>query len=258
MVIVGTDRFHEILRDNAGNFRRVKFGCIDAGIRGANIMCVTFADEQAAFLAGAAAAMLTTQTGLPGINESAIIGWISGEDVPATRSLFNGFSEGARLVNPGIRVIHAIAGSFTEKDGAAREARRLLDEGADVIALAAGAGNAAALERIRAANAYVVALDTDQAADYPGHVLTSIVKKADLAVYDIVAAAAKNAFKGKDIHIHDLESRGVDIVDPQKSMGAAGRGLGDMARRLGELRREIETRGIRIKSLRARTLCDCL
>lgn len=73
LVLVASDGLHEILRNNAANFRNTSFGCIDAGIRATNIMSVTFADEQAAFLAGAAAAMLTTQTSLPGVNREKLI-----------------------------------------------------------------------------------------------------------------------------------------------------------------------------------------
>lgn len=103
LVLVASDRLHEILRNNAANFRKTMFGCIDAGIRAPNIMSVTFADEQAAYLAGAAAAMLTGRTGLPGINRDKTVGWLSGEDTPALRSLFSGFSGGAQLIDPEIR-----------------------------------------------------------------------------------------------------------------------------------------------------------
>ena len=48
LVLVASNGLHEVLRNNAANFRRTMFGCIDAGIRAPNIMSVTFADEQAA------------------------------------------------------------------------------------------------------------------------------------------------------------------------------------------------------------------
>ena len=80
LVLVASNGLHEVLRNNAANFRRTMFGCIDAGIRAPNIMSVTFADEQAAYLAGAAAAMLARQTGMPGIRGRKIIGWITGEE----------------------------------------------------------------------------------------------------------------------------------------------------------------------------------
>lgn len=258
LVLVASDGFHTILRENAANFRNTLFGCIDAGIRAPNIMCVTFADEQAAFLAGAAAAMLTGQTGLPGINREKIIGWLSGEDVPAMRSLLNGFSEGARLIDPQVRVINTVTGSFGDAAAGREKARGLLEQGADVLVLAAGRGNAGALEEVRKRNAYAVGLDADQRALLPGRMLTSILKGADRAVYEIVAAAAANGFRGKEIIVYDLKNGGVEISDMAPFKAVAGENAPpDLERRLKELRGEILNGSIRLKSLRARTLCDC-
>lgn len=259
LVLVASGRFHEILRNNAGNFRQTMFGCIDAGVRASNIMSITFADEQAAFLAGAAAAMLTGQTALPGVNKEKIIGWLSGEDVPALRTLLDGFSQGARLVDPETRVIQAVTGSFADANAGAREAARLLDQGVDVLVLAAGMGNAPALAQVRARGAYAVGLDADQDRQLPGRVLTSIVKRADQAVYEIIRAAADGRFQGREILVYDLKNQGVGITNMTLFNAAAGSNAPpDMARRLRELRAEILNHSIRLKSLRARTLCDCL
>ena len=260
LVLVASDRLHEALRNNAANYRRTLFGCIDAGIRAPNIMCITFADEQAAYLAGAAAAMITTQTSLPGINADRTIGWLSGQDVPAMRSLLNGFVEGARLVDPEVRVINRITGSFTDAAAGGKAASELLDQGADILVLASGLGNGPALEEAARRGAYVIGLDGNQDGKLPGRVITSIVKKADDAVYDLVAAAADSGnFKGKEILVRDLKNGGVDITDMGPFRTSAGKNApAGMDRRLRELRGELENGGIRLKSLRERTLCDCL
>ncbi|MDE7242071.1 BMP family ABC transporter substrate-binding protein [Desulfovibrio sp.] len=258
LVLVASDGLHEALRNNAANFRRTMFGCIDAGVRAPNIMSVTFADEQASFLAGAAAALLT-KAKLPGINAAATIGWLSGEDTPAMRSLFSGFAEGAQLAAPEVRVVQAVAGSFTDGETAAAKTSGLLDAGADVVALAAGAGNPQALARLRAAGAYLIGLDTDQGSLFPGHVLLSIVKRADNAVYEIAASAASQRFRGKEIVVYDLANGGVDAAGLAAFLAQAGKGAPEsIGRRVGELRRELENGSIRLHSLRARTLCDCL
>ncbi|MDR2745437.1 MAG: BMP family ABC transporter substrate-binding protein [Desulfovibrio sp.] len=259
LVLVGSTRFHEILRDNAANYRRTFFGCVDAGIRAPNIMSVTFADEQGAYLAGAAAAMLTVQRGLPGVNGEKILAWLTGEDTPAQRSLLNGFTEGARLIDPEMRVVNGISGSFSGAGHASEETRRLLEQGADVVALAAGGGNVPALERVREKGVYVIGLDEDQASVLPGRVLTSIIKRADRAVYEIAARTATGRFRGGEITVYDLKNRGVDVADVFNGIPALGSWpLRDVRRRLGELREEISNGGIRIHSLRDRTLCDCL
>ena len=259
LVLVASDGLHEALRDNAANFRRTMFGCIDAGIRAPNIMSVTFADEQGAFLAGAAAALLTRGAHLPGINDAATIGWLSGEDTPAMRSLFSGYAEGAQLAAPEVRVVQAVVGSFTDGPTAATKTDTLLGAGADVVALAAGAGNPEALARLKAADAYLVGLDTDQGPAYPGHVLLSIVKRADRAVHEIAASAVSPRFRGKEIVVYDLANGGVDVAGLDAFRAAGGKAVPEgVGRRVGELRRELANGSIRLHSLRARTLCDCL
>lgn len=251
LVLVATDSFHEILRDNAANFRRVKFGSIDAGIRAPNIMSVTFADEQAAFLAGVASAMLTEATSVPGINADAMTGWLSGVDTPAIRSLFNGYSEGVKLAKPGARIAQALVGSFTNPEAAAEKGRRLAKDGADIIVLAAGAGNEAVASALP--NVWFVALDK------PGtnpRMMGAIIKKADNAVYEIMKSAAGANFAGKEIITYNLANKGVDFIfAPQFFKQPVPR---DIERRVGELRHELANGSIKLPSLRARTLCDCL
>lgn len=244
LVLVATDSLHEALRDNAANFRRVMFGSIDAGIRAPNIMSVTFADEQASFLAGACAAMLAANEKEP------VIGWLSGRDTPAMRSLFNGYSEGALLARPGGRIIQAVVGSFQDPALAASKTEWLIDSGAKVIALAAGAGNQAALTVAQARGVPVIELDSPSGAPCAG----VIAKAADRAVSEIVASAASGKFRRKEIITYNLANQGVNFIFNAKT---ASQGA-DISRRMGELRKEIEQGNIRLRSLRQRTLCDCL
>ena len=259
LVLVASSGLHEVLRNNAANFRRTMFGCIDAGVRAPNIMSITFADEQAAYLAGAAAALVARQTSLPGIRGSKVMGWITGEDCHSMRSLLGGFTEGVRVIDPEIRVVNVVTGSFANAEAGRVAARNLLDQGADVLVLASGAGNGPALQEVKARNAYAVGLDTNKDARLPGHVITSILKHPNKAVYDIVAAAAAGKFAGKEILVRDLQNGGVDITDMSTFKAAAGKNAPqDLDRRLRELRGEILSGGVRLKSLRERTLCDCL
>ncbi len=252
LVLVATDNFHEILRDNAANFRRVKFGCLDAGIRAPNIMSITFADEQASFLAGLAAAMFSEQNAAKR-NAPAIAGWLSGEDSPAIRSLANGFAEGIKLGGSDCKFAQAITNSFTDEDLAKQKAQWLMDKGANIIALAAGAANQNVLPGLETKQIWHIAIDGYL---LPAKSLGLVSKKTDQAVYEIMESAASPKYAGKEIRIYDLANGGVDFELSEAVLKDPS--LKNIVRRVKEVKAEILKGSIIIPSLRARTLCDCL
>ena len=247
---------HEVLRDNAANFRKVRFGCIDTGVRAPNIMSVTFADEQAAFLAGAAAALTARSGVLPGGFTGEAIGWLSGESTPMDDSMFSAYAEGARLISPEIRVIRRDAGSFTDEAAAAGQADGLMDEGTAVVAVMARRADNAAVKRIAARGGYLVG-ETSRAL-LPERTVTSIVRRLDLAVFEIVAAAAEGRFAGGKIITRTLEDGGVVLTPPEAFARHSGLAVPQRVfSRLEELRRELASGNIRLQSRRVPTLCDC-
>ena len=248
LAIVATDNLHEALRDNAAKFRRVKFGSIDAGIRAANVMSVTFKDEEAACLAGCAAAMLAAKSG-----RTPLIGWLSGEDSPAMRTLYNGFVEGAKLANPQIQVAQALVNGQDEEASIDR-ARQLQKQGAQVIALAAGAANPAVARTLSDTGIWLVLVD-DQL-EQP-NVAGWLLRRPDLAVADIVASAATN-FRGKEIDTRGLADGYVSFELSQGLARENSELFREAQRRIHELRAEMAAGNFHLPSLRARTLCDCL
>ena len=220
LVLLSGARLHEILRNNAANFRQTKFGCIDTGIRAANIMCVTFADEQAAFLAGALLSQLHRHGLLPAprtraAGDELTLGWLAGEDDPQLKSMLNGFVEGVRLESPGARVINGVAGSYSSPEKGRAKAEELLGLDINALAVLAGRAGLGAVEAAIAQGRPLVGVDKDQQFLAPKLMLTSIVKRADRAVFEIVKATARGAFAGNEIITYDLANGGVDIVSPQ-------------------------------------------
>lgn len=257
LVLVADDSLHEVLRNNAGNFRKVHFGCIDTGVRAANIMSVTFADEQAAFLAGAAAAMLTVSDSR-GMNPQKTLGWLSGKETGPIVTMLNGFLEGARLIDPEIRIVHRSLDSFEDTQRALASCRELLAEGADIVVLAAGSAGLAALDVLAGQQALAIGMAEDQDRLRPGQVLTSILKQGDRAVYEIVSSHVRGNFRGGEIVTYTLADKGVGITDLRSFAAGEGNKLPPrLASRLTELRRELERQAIRLPSLRQGTLCNC-
>jgi basic membrane protein A len=163
-----------------------------------------------------------------------------------------------------MRVIAGLSGSSGEVGCAAEEIRRLIGQGAGVVFLDAGAGNAAALEALREGRGtwYIIGrLFEENAVQLSMSALAFVVKGADRAVYEICEAVAVGRFRSGETVVYDLENRGVDITDVYDFFdGADYKGpwpLSEIRRRLDELRGEIIRGGIRVKSLRDRTLCNC-
>ena len=256
LVLVADARLHEVLRDNAANFRKVRFGCIDTGVRAPNIMSVTFADEPAAFLAGAAAALLTRSGILTGGAAGDAVGWLAGESTPTDTSLFSAYMEGARLIAPDMRVIRREASSYMDAAAAEEQAGGLMDEGPAVIAVMARRASASAVKRIASRGGYVVGESAHPL--LPERTLTSVVRRLDLAVFDIVAAAAEGRFAGGKIITRTLEDGGVVLVPLETFARRSGRAMPPrVLSRLEELRRELASGGIRLRQHRLPTLCDC-
>ena len=215
-------------------------------------MCVTFADEQAAFLAGALLSQLHKHGLLPAPGTRAkadelTLGWLAGEDDPQLKSMLNGFVEGVRLESPGARVINGVAGSYSSPDKGRAKAEELLGLDINALAVLAGRSGLGAVEAAIAQGRPLVGVDKDQQFLAPKLMLTSIVKRADRAVFEIVKATAQGAFAGNEIITYDLANGGVDIVPPQVWARHAGVRLpAAIERRLAELRLELTRGGIRL------------
>jgi basic membrane lipoprotein Med (substrate-binding protein (PBP1-ABC) superfamily)/DNA-binding SARP family transcriptional activator len=190
-----------------------------------NVSYVHFRDSEASFLAGAAAALMT-QTG--------IVGFIGGWDAIHIWGFLAGYQAGVWATNGGVRIITAYSGewpspqAFFDLDPNEQLARQMFKDGADVIIAASGAGGmgvvsaAAALSSSMGRHLWAIGVDTDWYEDLshnlgtisPGawrsHVLTSVRKRFDLAVYEALQTVASGD-RLPPVKAYDLRSRLVDI-----------------------------------------------
>lgn len=255
LVIVGETPLHATLRSNAANFRGTRFGCVDTsvlGLRSANIMSVTFADNEAAFLAGAAAALM--------LADGQKLGWLEEESTPVRETMLAGFIAGAQVSKPDIRVVRR-----SLADTGRTPAELLSEMAADnarVVALAAGHATKEAYRALAQTNLYAVGVESDQSSLAPAKVPFSIVKRLDLAVAELVDLTRRGAFEGRRTLVHNLADGGVDLVFGKAFWEGAGReekrAHARVMRRVQELRRELAAGNVVLQDKRTPTLCDCL
>jgi len=183
-----------------------------------NLLGLTYATDQAAFLAGYVAAA-TTETG--------VVGTYGGLNIPTVSIFMKGFEAGVEYHNEqkgtDVRVVGwstanddgLFTGDFEDLSKGRQTTESLLDQGADIILPVAGPVGQGSIEAIRAGgdDAKLIWVDTDgceSVSDACDLFLTSVKKNFDVSVYDAVTAAADGDFQG-GVYSGTLENDGVEL-----------------------------------------------
>jgi basic membrane protein A and related proteins len=225
----GTEATREAALANPGT----KFAILDIVYEDypANLQGVTFASEQAAYLAGTLAGKMT---------ESDVIGMIGGMDIPPVNSFLCGFQTGAVDANPEINILVTYADTFVDPDTGAVIAQEMLDADADVIFPAAGGTGSGALLRTTEAGAWAIGVDSDEyltvfaggTAAGADHLLTSAIKRLDNAVFQVISETVNDSFVSGTA-VYDLAAEGVGLApyhDADASIPAGAKAAVEAAR----------------------------
>jgi basic membrane protein A and related proteins len=193
----------------------VKFAIVDdssAASTGSNIENIVFAENEGSFLVGAAAA-LKSKTGH--------VGFVGGVNTDLIKKFSAGFIQGAKAVNPSIVIDEQYLteppdfSGFASVDKGKIAAEGMYQKGADIVYHAAGGSGAGVFTAAKAAGKLAIGVDSDQAltasADVRGVILTSMLKKVNVGVYEFISSVVKGSFKA-GVHTFDLKSGGVDYA----------------------------------------------
>jgi basic membrane protein A len=189
----------------------VKFAIIDdASAQAPNIANLTFAEEQGSFLVGAAAA-LKSKTGT--------VGFVGGCLVDLIKKFEAGYIAGAKAANPAAKVLTNYLSTVADKCSGFNDpakgqttAQGQYDQGADVVYQAAGGSGGGVFKAAKAKGKLAIGVDSDQynTADPAVRdvIITSMLKRVDVAVYEFIKAVAASSFKAGQT-IFDLKKDGV-------------------------------------------------
>jgi len=191
----------------------VKFAIVDDASpdsTAANIDNITFAENEGSFLVGAAAALKTK------VNH---VGFVGGVDTDLIKKFEVGYIAGVKAVNPSIVVdVKYLTqppdfSGFASVDKGKAAAEGMYQGGADIVYHAAGGSGGGVFTAAKAAGKLAIGVDSDQALTAPADVrdviLTSMIKKVDVGVYDFIKSIKDGNFKN-GVHTFDLKSGGVD------------------------------------------------
>ena len=175
----------------AKEFPDTKFTLIDMVVDLPNVQSVVFKEHEGSFLVGMIAA-LTSKT--------AKVGFVGGMDIPLIRKFALGYVEGAKYINPDIKVYQNMTGTtpaaWNDPTKGGELARSQFDRGADVVYAAAGGTGTGVYQAAKDSGKFAIGVDSNQNYIHPGTMLTSMVKRVDVAVYDAFATGKAGTWKG--------------------------------------------------------------
>ena len=167
----------------AKEFPKLKFAIIDMVVDLPNVQSVVFKEQEGSFLVGAMAA-LASKTGK--------VGFVGGMDIPLIRKFECGYKQGALYINPKAEMI----GNMTGTTGAAWNdparggelAKAQFSQGVDVVFAAAGGTGIGVYQAAKDSGKLAIGVDSNQNHIQPGTMLTSMLKRVDVAVYNVAKA----------------------------------------------------------------------
>ncbi|MDN4482965.1 BMP family lipoprotein [Demequina lignilytica] len=179
-----------------------------------NLKSLTFETDEAAFLAGYAAAA-SSKTG--------VVGTFGGIQIPSVTIFMDGFLSGVEYYNEAkgtdVQVLGwdgengSFTGDFSDQTKGQSTAQGFIDQGADIILPVAGpVGLGAAAAAQAAGDVWIIGVDSDWTltTEYADIILTSIMKNMGPAVYDVVKTSAEDGFSS-EAYVGTLENGGVGV-----------------------------------------------
>ena len=163
----------------AAEFPDTKFIIVDAVVDKPNVRSVVYKEEEGSFLVGLLAGMAS---------KSGKVGFVGGMDIPLIRKFGCGYEQGARAANAKIEVFQNMTGTtgaaWNDPVRGGELTKNQIDQGADVVYAAAGATGLGVLQTAADNKKFSIGVDSNQNYLHPGSVLTSMVKRVDLAVFN--------------------------------------------------------------------------
>ena len=193
----------------SGKFPQNNFAIVDfpaSGLKGKpqNVEGLLFKEQEAGYLAGYLAGLWAKD------NNANTVSTVGGQKIPPVDHYIAGFQKGATDANPGIKTLNGYSQDFVDQAKCKEIALDQIAQGSKVVFQVAGQCGLGALDAAKEKGVQGIGVDADQA--YLGdHILTSALKKVDVAVFDAIKRAQDGKFNGGTDVIATVENGGVGI-----------------------------------------------
>jgi basic membrane protein A and related proteins len=169
------------LQQVAKDFPKTQFAIIDAQVNLPNVQSVLFKEHEGSYLVGAMAALAS---------KTHKVGFIGGMDIPLIRKFQCGYEQGAKATDPKIEVFSNMTGTtstaWNDPTRGGELAKAQFTKGSDIVFAAAGGTGVGVYQAAKDAGKLAIGVDSNQNHLQPGTMLTSMVKRVDLAVYNVL------------------------------------------------------------------------
>jgi basic membrane protein A and related proteins len=198
---------HDAMDKVAHDFPEINFAIVDSVIALPNVASLTFKEHEGSFLVGVAAAL---------VSKKKKFGFVGGMDIPLIRKFQVGYEEGIHYMLPTAEVVVQYTGAdataWNDPVKGREIALSIVAKGADVIFHAAGGTGAGVIKACKERGVLAIGVDSNQDGQEPGTVLTSMLKRCDIAVFNVVKMIKEGTFKG-DHYQFGLKENGVGTTD---------------------------------------------
>jgi basic membrane protein A len=175
----------------AAEYPDKNFVIIDSIVDLPNVKSIIFNQKEGSFLAGALGEMVSKTNSL---------GFIGALDIPMVNEFRDGYVEGAKYINSDVKVKSIYIGGnnpFNDPARAKELAISLNENNVDVIYTVAGGSGRGVMETIKTTdNLYGIGVDSNQDSEVPGKIITSILKRVDVAIFNVTKEGLEGDFKG--------------------------------------------------------------
>lgn len=209
--------FSDDIQAVATEFPEKKFACIDMNaVEGEtllpNLVALKFKEEDGSFLIGAIAGLSTQRNK---------VGFLGGMEIPLIKKFEAGYRAGVRYANPQcelmVKYAGATADAFKNPNKGKELGLAMYGAGADIVYHASGSTGLGLFEAAKETGNFAIGVDSDQHDNMPGHVMTSMVKRVDVAVYETIHDVLENRFAGGTVRVYGLAEDGVRYVYDERN-----------------------------------------
>ena len=230
----------------AKEFPKVRFVLIDAIAKGDNVNSILFKEEEGSYLVGVAAALAS---------KSKKIGFVGGMDIPLIRTFNCGYAQGAKATNAKVEnfsnMVGTTSAAWNNPAKGAELARAQFDRGVDVVFAVAGGSGMGTLQTAKEKGKLAIGVDSNQNYIHPGTMLTSMVKRVDMAVYESFMQMKNGTWKG-GITYKGLKEGGVDwVIDTHNRKVVSP----DMEKKVNEAKTNIINGKVKVHDYRTTSSC---